>query len=144
MAMFLIILSIFALAYLPFNELTSIIVALTSVFASAFIMKDNETTKKVLQPTILIGAILSFEMLFNYLILILQKCGMYSTKYYSSDLYDFLNGFSNTINLISVLLTIALVVLVIVLFIAKADVPLVGKLADKIANNKKSSKKEEN
>ena len=136
MAMFLVILSVFALAYLPFNALVSIIVALTSVLVSAFVLKDDNTTKKALQPTILLGTILSFNMVFNFIIYILERCGMYSDRYYASDFYDFISGFSNTISLISIVLTIVFVILTIVVFIAKADLPIVGRLAEKIVEEK--------
>ena len=140
MSIFLIVLSILALAYFPFGEVASILVALSTVFISAFVLKDNQTTKKVLQPTILLGSVLSFNIIFNFIVAILQRCGMYSDRFYSSDFYDFVLGFSNTIELITTLLVIAFTILTIVIFVAKADVPVVGKMAERIVENKATSK----
>lgn len=143
MSMFLIVLSVFALAFCSFNEVASIVIALSTVFISAFVLKDNQTTKKVLQPTILLGSILSFNILFNFIVTILQRCGMYSDKFYSSDFYDFILGFSNTIELITTLLVIAFTILTIVIFVARADVPVVGKMAERIVENKTTKSKKE-
>ncbi|MGN1258655.1 MAG: hypothetical protein ACI4T8_00230 [Christensenellales bacterium] len=140
MTIFLIVISLIALAFYPFSTMVSVFLSVTAVALAFFGLKDKSTTKKVLQPALLLGVVICFDLFFNGIIYLIDACGRLSSDYILSDFANFVSKFGRVIDIITFLAVVTFVVLSIVMYVSGKDVPVVDQLAENILEGKSSEK----
>lgn len=142
MSLFLIILSIVAIAFYPINMAISLFLGAATMIVAFLALKDKEQTKKVAQVTTLLLFVVAIGLCFDLITNLLYVCGSFSADYYSSDFSRFVSVLKTLFNLIEMLATVAALVIAIVFLAAKKDIPVAKNLVDFAIDGKKIKKEE--
>lgn len=142
MSLFLIILSIVAIAFYPINMVISLFLGAATMIVAFLALKDKEQTKKVAQVTTLLLFVVAIGLCFDLITNLLFVCGSFSADYYLSDFSRFVSVLKTLFNLIEMLATVAALVIAIVFLAAKKDIPVAKNLVDFAIDGKKMKKEE--
>lgn len=142
MSLFLIILSIVAIAFYPINITISLFLGAATMIVAFLAQKDKQQTKKVAQVTTLLLFVVAIGLCFDLFTNLLFVCGSFSADYYSSDFARLVSVLKTLFNLIEMLATVAALVIAIVFLAAKKDIPVAKNLVDFAIDGKKFNKEE--
>ena len=142
MSLFLIILSIVAIAFYPISITISLFLGVATMIVAFLALKDKVQIKKVAQVTTLLLFVVVIGLCFDLIADLLFVCGSFSANYYASDFARLVTVLRTLFNLIEMLATIAALVIAIVFLLAKKDIPVVKNLVDFAIDGKKIKKEE--
>lgn len=126
----LIVLSILSLFIYPFSIYGSVLLGATALILSLLLVKEKETTSKVLQPFVFLCLIVVIRSVFTLILGMIQKFALVGT--YNSNL---MSSISKTLNIIDAIIYIALILFIIVAIVfmlLNKDIPLVSNITNKL------------
>lgn len=135
------VLAIASLVLYPINDLACILLCLTSLLLSVLVLKDKETTIKVLQPTLMVATLYSLRSVLAIIVNTITNFAMLKDNYYSSNLYENVTKFNRIMSSIYLIITLVFIVTTIICFALKKNTPGYGCLAKKVAGEKTSNPK---
>lgn len=139
-----ILLAMFSLVLYPINDLACVGVIILALCVAIFGVKEKDVTKKVLQPTIVLGSAYLIRGVFAILLNIINNFARLSDTYYSTSLYDNSNKCSYVISALCLVLVLVFAVLIAVFYLLKKDTPVLGCVADRILGNENSKQSTSN
>ena len=136
-----IVLAVSSLVLYPINDLACILICLTSLLSSVLILKDKQTTIKVLQPTLMVATLYSIRSILAIIVSTINNFAMLKDNYYSSSIYENITKYNRVMSAIYLIVTFIFIVTTIICFSIKKNTPVYGCLAKKITENKKEETK---
>ena len=111
----------------------AILIGIIATLVSIVLVKDEETISKTLQPVILSSFIVIFNLVFGFIVNLIKTFINFAAEPDYAALAN-LSRFSNVVNFFVTLVLVFFITISVIMAIRKKDIPVVDKIANKLAN----------